>query len=276
MTPLERARQLRALGLSVIPVPPPRSGVAPGQPGDGKVPILPWRDFQSRLPTDDELAPWFSDAPMNLAVVTGAVSGVVVVDADSEAGRLWCARRLRYTPWQTKTSRGFHLWYRHPGVLVRNASKLATRDGRLAIDVRGDGGYVIAPGSQHASGAIYMHAGDWSRARADVPSFWPGWLRRVGGSATAVHQAAPPTGPILDRARGTGRNPQTEIGAGFDVAVLQAASSGARVDRRFTSPPRCSGTGAGLATGGPSIGWPRRFGTRNGTARNPSEASADG
>ena len=39
-------------GSPVIPVPPPRPGCPAGQPGDGKVPILRWRDFQSRLPTD--------------------------------------------------------------------------------------------------------------------------------------------------------------------------------------------------------------------------------
>src|SRR2546422_10445647 len=162
---LSIARALRALGLSVIPVPPPRPGARPGLPGDGKVPAIAWRQYQERLASEAELVEWFSGALVNIAVVTGAISGVVVVDADSPDALRWCTRNLPYTAWQTKTSRGFHLWYRHPGVKVPNRAQLETRDGRLAIDVRGDGGFVIAPGSVHASGAPYVRAGDWSVSR---------------------------------------------------------------------------------------------------------------
>src|SRR5437899_644039 len=116
------ARQLRDRGLSVIPVPR-----ADGYRYDGKTPAMPWRDFQTRLATDVELVMWFGVVSMNLAVVTGALSDVVVIDADSPAAVQWCGRRLPRTPWQTKTARGFHLWYRHPGVRVANRSQLDTR-----------------------------------------------------------------------------------------------------------------------------------------------------
>ena len=81
-SPLAIARKFHGLGLSVIPIPRPRPGVPAGQPGDGKVPAIPWREYQSRCPTDDELDAVVRGAPMNLAVVTGAISGVVVIDAD--------------------------------------------------------------------------------------------------------------------------------------------------------------------------------------------------
>src|SRR3954471_11714417 len=93
---LEIARQLRGRGLSVIPVPRPRAGVLPGMPGDGKVPAIPWREFQTRLPTEAELVHGFSRAAMNLAVVTGAVSGVVVIDADAPEALQWCRQHLPY------------------------------------------------------------------------------------------------------------------------------------------------------------------------------------
>ena len=76
---LKIALSLWRRGLSVIPVPRPRAGVAPGRPGDGKVPVIAWREYQERLPTEDELREWFGGEPMNPAVVTGAVSGVVVI-----------------------------------------------------------------------------------------------------------------------------------------------------------------------------------------------------
>ena len=56
---LECARQLAALGLSVIPVPAPRPGARVGEPGDGKVPTIPWRAYQTRLPTEDEQVDYF-------------------------------------------------------------------------------------------------------------------------------------------------------------------------------------------------------------------------
>ena len=172
------AQRFLALGLSVIPVPRPRPGVPAGQPGDGKVPAIAWSEYQERRPTASEIDAWFGAAPMNLAVITGQVSGVVVVDADEPEALRWLVRRLPWTPWQTQTARGFHLWYRHPGVRVPNRARVDTGAGTLKIDVRGDGGYVIAPGSVHASGAAYLQAGDWSEPRARVPVFWPGWLAR--------------------------------------------------------------------------------------------------
>jgi hypothetical protein len=198
--------------------------VPAGTPGDGKVPALAWRPYQMRLPTEREIHEWFIGAAMNLAVITGAISDVVVIDADELEARRWLVRRLPYTPWQTQTSRGFHLWYRHPGVRVPNLARLQTPEGRLKIDVRGDGGFVIAPGSVHASGAEYLEAGDWNEPRERVPVFWPGWLARPQRSTSSATTAPRPTGELVTRARAyLGAIPRPEIGCGSDVAVLSGA-----------------------------------------------------
>ena len=59
-----------------------------------KTPLDVWREFQTRTPTLDELDDWFDKgAPtssgnradvFNLALVTGSISGVVVVDCDTD------------------------------------------------------------------------------------------------------------------------------------------------------------------------------------------------
>src|SRR5262245_33229993 len=105
MTVLAIALELAARGLSVIPV--PRAGVLgrKGQVLDGKTRDDPWGEFQRRRATGEELGVWFADPIVNLAVVTGAVSGVVVVDADSPEALAWIRRRLPYTPWQTQTAK---------------------------------------------------------------------------------------------------------------------------------------------------------------------------
>ena len=220
---LETALDLARRGLCVIPVPRPRPGATPNTVGDGKVPAIEWTPYQDQLATEDEIRKWFT-TEQNIAVVTGAISGVVVVDADSLAAVQWIRRRLTYTPWQTRTSRGFHLWYQHPGARVGNRACIDTGHGRLEIDLRGDGGFVIAPGSLHASGARYEFAGDWSVDRADLPHFWPGWLARPARPHTSAVPRSRPTGDLVNRARKyLAAIPRPEIGHGSDTAVLSAA-----------------------------------------------------
>ena len=188
------------------------------------MPAIACGEFQRGRPTEPELDEWFTGALMNIAVVTGALSGVVVIDADAPESLRWCTRNLPYTPWQTQTARGFHLWYAHPGVRVANRARIETREGKLAIDVRGDGGFVIAPGSVHASGAEYLEAGDWAVSRDALPRFWPGWLQRPARPAPPRPSTPRPTGNVVERARRyLTAVPKPEIGAGSDASTLCAA-----------------------------------------------------
>jgi putative DNA primase/helicase len=71
---------------------------------------------------------------------------------------------------RVQTARGCHFYFAWPtNTLVRNsASKLAP-----GLDVRGEGGYVIAPPSVHKSGHIYKFSDP-----ALAPNSAPGWLLR--------------------------------------------------------------------------------------------------
>jgi hypothetical protein len=219
MTALDYALWLDSLGLCVIPIPRPDGR------HDGKVPAILWREFQTRHPTENEIRGWFGDTPLNLAIVTGAISGVVVVDLDDEAARHWWIHHRPYSPWQIRTSKGWHIYYRHPGLPVTNRGRLDTVDGRLAIDVRGDGGYAIAPGSVHASGAIYRQAGDWTTTREALPRFWPGWLTRSRSRSSSGRRSTARSSPdLIARARAyLASRPAPTIGAGSDVATFHAA-----------------------------------------------------
>lgn len=91
----------------------------------------------------------------NIAIRTGAISGLVVVDIDRKAGGLesYEAMKDRFPPTPTVRTGGggLHLYYKHMGTEVRNsASKIAP-----GIDIRGDNGYVVAPPSTHDSGSDY-------------------------------------------------------------------------------------------------------------------------
>jgi energy-coupling factor transporter ATP-binding protein EcfA2 len=149
---LERARDYVRRGFSVIPL----------QVG-GKKPLVAWTDYQTRRPTDDELLDWFAEentfglvGSPNVGIVTGSISGVDVIDCDSrEAVDLATKHGIGTVP-TVKTGRGFHFYFAHAEG-VRNFQK---RDDLPGIDLRADGGYVVAPPSVHESGAIYRWEGE--------------------------------------------------------------------------------------------------------------------
>jgi hypothetical protein len=226
MTPLEQALSLCRRGLSVIPVP------RPDATHDGKRPVIPWKEYQQRRPTEAEIRRWFV-GPSNLAIITGTVSGVVVVDVDSADAIAWVREHLRPTPWIVRTARGWHCYYRHAGDRIGNRVRLAGHK----LDVRGDGGFVIGPGSLHASGAEYRMTGDWSVAMAALPLFDVRLLERLP-SRPSRPPAVRPTGDLATRARRYLRAvPRPIEGQGSDVSTFSAAC---KLVRGFGLPPEAA------------------------------------
>ncbi|MBJ6799327.1 DUF3987 domain-containing protein [Geomonas propionica] len=157
---LRTAQELVKRGISIIPLEP-----------RGKKPRIRWTDFQSRLATQEELTHWFADGRNNIGIVTGKISGLVVVDFDTnEAIEMAKIKNFPKTA-LVKTGRGYHAYCRYREG-VRNFQK---RDDLPGIDLRGDGGFVVAPPSIHASGAVYT----WvpNRSIGDLPlADLPGWI----------------------------------------------------------------------------------------------------
>lgn len=151
------AQKYREMGLSVIPLRPrdkvPLGSVLPINPETGKP---TWEPFQTRVATADEVSSWYRSAPnANLGIVTGAVSGIVVVDLDGPVG-IESGRRLGLSsPVTVLTGNGKQLYYKHPGGRICNSVKKVA-DG---VDIRGDGGYVAAPPSLHPNGKKYCWLG---------------------------------------------------------------------------------------------------------------------
>ena len=104
-----------------------------------------------------QIEAWWRKWPdANIGIATGAVSGIMVIDVDGEKGLatlLALVARHGALPLTAvvKTARGWHLYFLMPAGCGR--IPCSTGDG---LDVRADGGYVVAPPSRHASGHIYQ------------------------------------------------------------------------------------------------------------------------
>ena len=130
---LRAVRWLTAKGFSVIPI---ERGT--------KRPAFEWKSYQTTRPTEEEQARWHRYGDYDLAIVTGAVSGVVVVDIEGGALQRQPEAISQITTLTATTpSGGRHFFFRHPGTEVRNRP-LRDAEGHLG-DIRGDGGYVVAP-----------------------------------------------------------------------------------------------------------------------------------
>ena len=134
----------------------------PGCSSPGKHPRTR-RGFHDASVDPEVVRRWWRRWPQaNVGVRTGTVSGLVVVDVDPDHGGLDTIRRLHRTRGLPRGLRvrtgsgGWHLYFAHPGGLVPNSAGTALGPG---VDVRGDGGYVIAPPSRHLSGGTYRWHG---------------------------------------------------------------------------------------------------------------------
>jgi len=131
----------------------------------GKKPLIKkWPERATKDPA--QIAQWWEQWPKaNIGVACGP-SGLVVIDLDVKNGANgveaweWLCAQLDIPPWDAPMvetpSGGRHLYYSAPeGVTVRNSTA------RLGpgIDVRGDGGYVVAPPSITDQGSYVRRQG---------------------------------------------------------------------------------------------------------------------
>lgn len=150
-------------GLSVIPI----SG--------NKTPLIRWEEFQRRKASEEEIKEWWKQWPSAMiGLVTGKVSGLFVVDIDSEEGEQAVSSYLPEnceTPTARTPRGGKHLYFQH------NDSLPSSRAGLFpGVDIRGNGGYIIAPPSVNSKGGAYT----WGISMDEVnPLPIPGALQTV-------------------------------------------------------------------------------------------------
>lgn len=106
----------------------------------------------------EKLREWFDGKPYNIGLATGLSSGIFVLDRDDKDGGHLSLERLEATNSKLpqtltqKTGNGAHYVFRMPAdTIIRNSVKSIAP----GLDIRGEGGYVVAAPSVHQNGNSY-------------------------------------------------------------------------------------------------------------------------
>lgn len=138
------------LGIGWAPIPLKRN----------KRPYIDWEKYQGELPTVDDVKGWWGKYPQaNIGIVTGTVSGLLVVDVESNEGFNALFHTVGEVPetvvQHTGKPNGKHLLFNHPR--DRDYPNWAKRI--HDVDFRGDGGYIMVAPSVHPNGTVYAWNG---------------------------------------------------------------------------------------------------------------------
>lgn len=186
----EHAAALEALerGWSIIPINP-----------ETKKPLVEWREYQERFPTDEEVDEWWTKYPYAIpAIVTGWRSGVYIVDCDSDDASAYAAKLGITSPVRVRTKRGTHHYFLHP----QDGKRRGPRVGSIGsadpafpwprhpnLDWRGDGGYALLP----TEGGNYRWEVDTGFTIEEPPAWTLEYDRRIGASESPpLDPDAPP------------------------------------------------------------------------------------
>src|ERR687893_501924 len=154
--------------------------------------LLQLAPYLNRPATNEELRSW---SWPGVGIVTGPVSGILVLDVDGPEGE----EQLRKhghppTPIVRTASGGLHLYFKHPAHEVKTGIRVAP-----GLDVKASGGYVVAPPSLGPNGKRYEWVVSPEDAELAEP---PKWLLRL----LERQRSRGPAGPVGERIPSGQRN----------------------------------------------------------------------
>lgn len=159
----------------------------------GKAPIASGWQNAEKLSGADVAELWSGENPPNISVLTGARVGIFVIDVDGDEGRASMsalAARLGPPPttYTVQTpSGGVHLYFAQPFDVHVPTNKSVLAPG---IDLRGDGGQVIGPGSVAKSKKADV-VGPYSvRIDAPIAEAPQAWMEAILATAVAPRAAS--------------------------------------------------------------------------------------
>ena len=142
---LAQANEYIDQGWSILPV----------KPSEKRPYMTNWLQYQHTKATKEMADSWFTSLTgAGVGMVTGRISGVVVLDVES-----YCSipidELLRRYPTQmiSRTGTGgYHLFYLYPNGISKIANRVGIFEG---ADIRADGGFIVLPPTRHPNGKLY-------------------------------------------------------------------------------------------------------------------------
>jgi len=164
---------------------------------------------------------WRRHPKCNIGIATGEISNLVVLDIDPRSGGYVSYQRLTKahgdfpsTPVSITGGNGRHVLFAHPGVRIKNHVGFVA-----GMDIRADGGLIVAPPSMHSSGRSYRwhtlgHPNDYPVAQL------PMWLFRMIYSMNIMQQLQRQS--LMPRTKGSNK---------IDIENIPAITEGGRNDK---------------------------------------------
>jgi thymidine kinase len=153
-------------GFSIIPIRP------------DKRPYIKWEEFQKRRATKQEITAWWNKWPTAMiGIVTGSISGIVVIDIDEPQGHDEIQKYIPdslVVPTSQTSGGGQHLYFKCPSQAPSNNARVIS-----GCDFRGEGGYIIAPPSINGTGKPYAWLPGLSIAEVEPPPLPNAYLEYI-------------------------------------------------------------------------------------------------
>jgi hypothetical protein len=116
--------------------------------GGNKIPVIPWKHLQERFPTEEEVRGWFERFPYaQVGIITGSISNLTVVDVEKDGDPSFLPQETMIVETGGK---GYHYYFQYEEGVT---NKARIKD---LVDIRSEGGYVVAAGSTSDKGPYTM------------------------------------------------------------------------------------------------------------------------
>jgi len=198
---------------------------------ESKEPLPMSHGFKDATTCMDTIGRHWETKPRNIGLATGKVNSIMVVDVDNEALFLEFLEKQEQTfpdGLRVKTNKGFHAYFQYS-----KGHDIGSRTfPALGFDIRGNGGYVLAPPSNHPAGGVYDFIGTGSlsglKELQEPPQWLVDFLVKPKDLAKPKHTANTALDYKAPISVSSGTTPFGRGGLNGEIAALRITGEGAR------------------------------------------------
>ena len=107
--------------------------------GKNKIPLIQWKEYQTRFPTEQEVKRWFETYPeAQVGIITGKLSNLSVVDVEQYGDPSFLPQETMIV---STGGNGYHYLFLYEEGITNKARI------KELVDIRSEGGYIVAAGS---------------------------------------------------------------------------------------------------------------------------------